>query len=206
MGYIYAHINKMNHKAYIGQTVQNPIQRWHNGYGYIHNPKFYAAIKKYGWNNFEHIVIEEVPDIVLDESEKFWIFMFDSVINGYNLEYGGNKQKIIPEYVKKAISKANKGNKYAKGHILSLEGREKIIKANKCRKGHPMSELNKIKLNEAKYKKIICIDDNLVFESIKEACKYYNLEGSNPSSNIVACCKGKKKSAYGHYFKYYEES
>ena len=58
MGYIYAHINKMNHKAYIGQTVQNPIHRWHNGYGYIHSPKFYTAIKKYGWNNFEHIIIK----------------------------------------------------------------------------------------------------------------------------------------------------
>lgn len=49
---IYMHRNKINGKSYIGQTFQKPEERWKNGAGYKSCTYFYAAIQKYGWNNF----------------------------------------------------------------------------------------------------------------------------------------------------------
>ena len=54
---IYIHKNKINGKVYIGQTSQKPEKRWDNGRGYETSSKFYNAILKYGWNNFEHIIL-----------------------------------------------------------------------------------------------------------------------------------------------------
>ena len=57
---VYVHINKINHKKYIGITKQKPEDRWgKNGENYKESPHFYAAIQKYGWDNFEHIILKE---------------------------------------------------------------------------------------------------------------------------------------------------
>ena len=53
---IYRHINKVNGKSYIGQTCQKLSARWKSGAGYTkeHQPAFYHAIQKYGWDSFTH--------------------------------------------------------------------------------------------------------------------------------------------------------
>lgn len=59
--YIYMHTNKINNKKYIGQIKQNPERRWREGgKGYVDSPKFWNAIQKYGWDNFEHEIIEVI--------------------------------------------------------------------------------------------------------------------------------------------------
>lgn len=88
LGFIYVHICKANNKAYVGQTRRkDPKTRWgSNGHRYSQQKKFWRAIKKYGWDSFEHIILEQVPVEVLNESEDLWISIFDSVKNGYNCE------------------------------------------------------------------------------------------------------------------------
>lgn len=101
---IYKATNKINGKSYIGQTVQTLNQRKsRHKYAVEHNEqkysKFYAAIKKYGWDNFEWEILEENNSWSyedLDNKEKYYIQFFDTLNNGYNLLPGG-QDSITPE-------------------------------------------------------------------------------------------------------------
>ena len=55
---VYIHISPSN-KYYVGITSQKPKDRWHGGSGYKKNDHFYRVIKKYGWDNFQHVIIAE---------------------------------------------------------------------------------------------------------------------------------------------------
>ena len=79
---IYKHTNIFNNKSYIGQTIAsaNPEIRWQRGNGYINQPKFYRAIKKYGWDNFTHETLEFCD--TLDQAnlrEQYWIAVYNSI-------------------------------------------------------------------------------------------------------------------------------
>lgn len=54
------------------------------------------------------------------------------------------------------------------------------------------------KASIAKYREVICIDTNEVFENIKSACEKYGLH----HSNIVACCNGRRATCGGYKWKY----
>lgn len=53
---VYAHIAP-NGKMYVGITSDNPEHRWNHGNGYKSNRHFTNAIRKYGWDNFQHEII-----------------------------------------------------------------------------------------------------------------------------------------------------
>ena len=108
---IYIHRNKINNKAYIGQTCLNVRARWENGNGYRNNKYLYRAIEKYGWDNFEHIIWAE--NLTLEEAnsvEELLIALFNTTNNsyGYNLRAGGNNSR-MHESSKRKISEACKG-------------------------------------------------------------------------------------------------
>ena len=48
-----------NGKVYIGITFRKPETRWSNGNGYSRQKHFYAAIKKYRWENIKHEILFE---------------------------------------------------------------------------------------------------------------------------------------------------
>lgn len=101
-GIIYVHINKINGKAYVGQTVQTLQDRWGKGSTYSTCTHFYRAIEKYGWDNFEHKVLECGLDLdKLDEREAYWIEYYDTINNGYNIRLGGSNQALTEEHKKK---------------------------------------------------------------------------------------------------------
>lgn len=87
---IYKHTCKENGKSYIGQTKRNPKRRWKRGYGY-RGMFFYKAIEKYGWDGFDHIILEEnIPtQEEANEKEKYYISLYDTINNGYNISIGG---------------------------------------------------------------------------------------------------------------------
>lgn len=119
---VYIHINKINNKAYIGQTVYgNDINlRWkNNGKGYLKRdnngnftqPVFANAINKYGWDNFEHIIWAN--NLTAQEAnyiEKILIELFDTTNSkyGYNIRSGG-KNSTLSEETKRKISESRKG-------------------------------------------------------------------------------------------------
>lgn len=101
MKIIYKMENKVNGKKYIGQT--NDFTKRMNGHksdAYNKNSHSYTtplsnAIRKYGWENFENSIIEEIPDeesyLYIDEREQFFIQYYNSLTkqNGYNITIDG---------------------------------------------------------------------------------------------------------------------
>lgn len=55
---VYIHILP-NNTIYIGQTKQSLKERWENGRGYSHNSFFTNLIKKYGWDNIDHLLYKD---------------------------------------------------------------------------------------------------------------------------------------------------
>lgn len=89
MGYfVYVHICP-NGKKYVGITRQRPKKRWNNGWGYIDNEHFTRAIKKYGWENINHMVIEVNTEKEMFYLEKYLIAYY----NSNDPEYGYNKSR-----------------------------------------------------------------------------------------------------------------
>lgn len=108
---VYAHINKVNKKIYIGSTSREPKVRWQNGKGYSSNKMFSNDIKKYSWDNFEHEII--ASGLTKEEAESFeelLIRKLDAINEniGYNIKYGGNTTE-CPENIKIKISNSKKG-------------------------------------------------------------------------------------------------
>lgn len=119
------HINKINQKRYIGLTGKEPSERWgKNGSGYRYNkqPAFNRAIEKYGWDNFEHIILQEglsKDDACTKEIEYIEEYRTQDPQFGYNIQPGGqlgNKGINFSDETKKKISEAHKGKKLSEEH------------------------------------------------------------------------------------------
>lgn len=180
---VYIHISPVG-KFYIGITSQNPIRRWHGGHGYRNQPKFYNAIKKYGWDNFFHgILLENISEKRACEIEQYLIEMYDTQRNGYNQQSGGT---------------------VGYSHPVSDETREKI---SSCKKGVPLSKSHKEKacaqlaLNrQARQKGVYCVETGETFNSVKDAADKYDLS----AAHITECCKGTRKTHGKLHWKYWE--
>lgn len=88
---VYMHICP-NNKVYIGMTGIKPEYRWDNGHGYK-TQVFSNAIKKYGWDNIQHMIIKD--NLSLDEANQLemeLIIKYKSTNPrfGYNVDNGGN--------------------------------------------------------------------------------------------------------------------
>ena len=128
--YVYLHTNKVNGKVYIGITSTDPKKRWANGRGYS-NQYFSRAIRKYGWDGFEHEVLYEgLSETQAKIMEISLIHFYKSTDNkyGYNVSEGGD---VVSEETRKKISETEKGK------IVSEETRKKLSEAKKGA-NHPM--------------------------------------------------------------------
>ena len=125
-GVIYGIENLLNHKIYIGQTVQN-VRKRINSHKCGKKQLIDKAIQKHGWKNFVWVVLEECETHEnLNEAEKYWIAKLTTLCpNGYNLNSGGDIHFHPTEEVRRQQSKSLKGRKFTQEH------RDNISKANK---------------------------------------------------------------------------
>lgn len=205
-----------NGKKYIGITCQRLERRWRKGWGY-RSMHFARAIKKYGWDNFQHIVV--ASNLSLDEAKKeeqrlITLNKSNDVRFGYNVSAGGDSGRPFgyhhSEETKIKISKSQKGKK------MSPEVIERMLptmfkKGHKTwNKGVPMSKeiYEKCKATmfqkgrEATNKKpVICVELNIIFKSLKEAEEKTGIS----RSNICNSLKGKRHRAGGYHWEYVEK-
>lgn len=132
---VYMHRNKINNKRYFGQTkhVDNPEKRWGiNGEGYIGNSFFTNSINKYGWDNFEHIIL--FKDLTKEEAdilEDLCIRIYNTIDRnfGYNLRHGGSHGEHSEESKKKISDSLKK--LYNEGFTHPMQGKHHSEEAKK---------------------------------------------------------------------------
>lgn len=220
---VYQHKNKTNGKIYIGITSQTPEERWGaNGLNYKSSPHFYAAIQKYGWDNFEHNIL--YTNLTKDEAcqkEQELISYFNSMNReyGYNSTSGG-ESFIMNEETKQKISQAMIGNRNGLGHPCSPEKAKKISEAQKGRtfteehkqklseaakqRHTPCSEETKKKLsqNYSHKRKVYCEELDTIYDSVQECGRILGI----PATNISKLCNGRGKTLKGYHLRYYNDT
>ena len=90
---VYMHVNKTNQKKYIGITSQKPENRWGSNGCHYHSQYFANAIKKYGWDGFDHLILcEGLEEDKAKEMEIALIAEHSSNDSdfGYNCTIGGD--------------------------------------------------------------------------------------------------------------------
>lgn len=132
---IYCLKNIVNEKVYIGQTSRGLDVRFQehkhdSRRGKKGCKKLYAAIRKYGENNFTIEKLHETDSIFeANELEQKYIKDWDSIKSGYNIAEGG-RNSIPTEETRKLLSISHKGPRnYMFGKTHSPEARAKISKA-----------------------------------------------------------------------------
>ena len=118
---VYMHKNKSNGKVYIGYTGLKPAQRWgkyggrylaKSSDGRYKQEAFAFAILKYGWDNFEHIIIkDDIATIDVAQALEQQLIAEHRANEskyGYNMTNGGEGTmgKSHTEVTKKKISLA----------------------------------------------------------------------------------------------------
>ena len=59
-------------------SLYSRADRWKNGFGYTGQGVVGKAIQKYGWENFNHTILETVEtQLEADEKEKYYITFYD---------------------------------------------------------------------------------------------------------------------------------
>lgn len=204
MAYIYKITNKINGNIYIGQTIQTLAQRWGN---HVHAAlteghrdytcPLHNAIRKYGKDNFEKIIIEECSIEELNDKEKYWIQYYNSYNNGYNASLGGDGHQkydyiTIAEYFKNNNNSVIKTCKYF--HIY-----DQVVYTALQNAGIDYKNCKKLNKKEKYNKPILLVEKNIVFKKITDIDKYLNK--SNAHGNIRRCLNGITEKAYGYHWK-----
>ena len=142
---VYMHKNKLNGKVYIGVT-NDVKRRWRFG-GCEYKPsKFWDAIQDFGWENFEHIILEAgLTEKEGEEREKHYISLYDSrnPDKGYNIAEGGRAGHLYLEHPKGMKGKHHSEEK----KCAQSELMKKLNAEGKCgavwKNGHPRGMLGK---------------------------------------------------------------
>ena len=151
---IYMIKNKKTGQMYIGQSV-NIESRINKHFNYHGSYYIGQAIEKYGRENFETIIVEELPceNDLLNQRERYWIKYYNTYVNDnhYNLTPGGDFNPMhIPSIIEKV--KINLPDTHGKNNPMygkhhSLEAKERM---SKKKKGIKLSNKHKENMSKAK--------------------------------------------------------
>lgn len=188
---VYQHKNLINGKRYIGIT-NDPARRWSgSGKRYKATPRFWQAIKKYGWDGFEHEILEDglTTQEAMDR-ERYYIELYKTQDpdHGYNILPGGDTR---PSMLGKHHTEETKEiiRQMMIGRMLSEEQRRQH--------GIWMHE-NMRGARNGKSKAVRCIDTGIVYESQRQAAE----ATGTLQSGISRCCSGEISTTNGQRWEY----
>lgn len=106
-----------------------------------------------------------------------------------------NYQRKCSDATREALSRALKGRTFDDSSIEKMRAAQKQ-RAHWAGEKNPM--YGKTYADAPQAKRVICLDTQKSFSSIKEAAETYGI----CASSITACCKGKRNVAGGYHWKY----
>ena len=213
-GYIYKLTNRINDKVYIGQTynLQTRLNS-HKSKALNTKNKFYNAVRKYGWENFELSILSTITantkeelSTLLDKLEIEYIRQYNSYKSGYNSTLGGHSKrgyKLSEEFSEKCKSRTysddtrKKMSISAKNRIISEETRLKLRNSAIKRNFSKYRELTASSRNKAIKRALgvpvlqLDVNFNIInrFDSISDAIKYIK-NSISPDLTLVGIRKG----------------
>lgn len=218
---VYVHTVLKNNKKYVGLSTQKNIhKRWRNGKGYM-GQVFYNAVLKYGWNNISHKVYECDTEAEMKYLEKYLIAYYNTTDRryGYNISTGGEYGSGVPSKHRKAIDQYSKDGQLVKTWDSIRSAAEEMnwsasVIATCVRKERPTAynyywcpagETPKFKTRGIQ-RKVYQFDlkGNLIGE-YKNAAEAARILGRS-SCNIIECCNGNHKRAFGFYWSHSNSS
>ena len=224
--FVYKHTSPSG-KVYIGITSNSLQRRWKGGHGYVTNPHFMRAIKKYGWEAFKHEVLAEgLTEQDAKRMESELIAQYDSTnpTKGYNVDPGGNTrsaktvEKVRLALTGRPLSAAHRAriSEAQRGRVLKEETRRAISESckrnpkvmehiralNRSMAGQPKTEEHRRRISESQPRRraVVNLDTGETFDCIQDAAA--SCGGAHP--NISKACKGERATAYGYRWAYKE--
>lgn len=185
------------------------LNTYNNSKSRTYNFKLYQAMRKYGFDNFEFLIIEECKNDELEEKEKYYIELFNTVQDGYNEALGGCGK---PLWTDKQIDACK--TLYENGWLL--QDISDVFKSNPKTVSKKLRDKYSINTKENSIhncsKAIIGTDINgeiIEFASLSDAARYI-LNSNKTKSKKLATIISKieislhdiTKSAYGYKWEY----
>jgi group I intron endonuclease len=187
-------------KVYIGQSID--IERRFKEYKKLQcnqSIKIFNSLKKYGWEAHIFEILEECLLEQLNEKEESYILLFNSHIQGLNIKLASKPSwtgKKRPEH-----SKFLKENGSGLSYERTQEHKDNLRKKLSGRKlsNDICKKISQNKIGK-KTKKILCLETQQVFNSIKECSESLNIS----KGCICSFVKGKYpySTLKGYTFKY----
>lgn len=231
---VYKHVNKINGKVYVGITGGNVQRRWRSGKGYKRSPHFRKAIEKYGWDNFDHIIIlkgisKETACIV--ERKLIKRYKSRNPKYGYNIASGGQsgaagtvQGPTTLEKKREASLRSWRDPKIREARISAMVGRVMSEEARRnmslAQKGHFVSEETKKKVSdgllkyysdpEARKRRSDSVPGKTAVRCVETGIIYDSSadacrQTGVSGGNIHSACRGKRNTAGGFHWEFYFE-
>ena len=210
MAYIYQITNDINGKIYIGKTERTVEERFKEHCQDAFRRNFekrplYAAIRKYGASHFHVETLEETDNP--EEREIYWIEVKRSFKNGYNATLGGDgKHYIDYDLVIATYKEVQNQAEVARRLGIDVSSVRSILHSNNV-ETVPAGLASA--LVTGKIVNQYDLQGNYIqsFVSAKAAAESLNKitsTSNGASSHISDVCRGKRRTAYGHKWKFSE--
>lgn len=200
---IYLLTNLINNHLYVGKSINiekrfvNHINTSNNPNSPEYNYPIHRAIRKYGSENFNLSILENIEPYVEDianQQEKYWIQKLNTFYSNehYNATLGGDGKlgrKLSLEERKKLSQKQKEAYQTTQGKLRAKKHSIHISGKNNPNYGKHLNG-----------KRVLCVETQQIYASARAAAKDVN----RSHTSIISACLGKTKTSANFHWKYLE--